>query len=42
MEFPLNLRVAQSAEGIIAHSEWSRARLAQIAPGVPTARISIR
>jgi glycosyltransferase involved in cell wall biosynthesis/SAM-dependent methyltransferase len=41
LAFPLNLRVAQSAEGIIAHSEWSRTRLAQIAPGVPTARISM-
>src|SRR5437762_5013238 len=41
LQFPLNQRVAQSAEGIIAHSEWSRARLEQIAPGVPTARISM-
>jgi glycosyltransferase involved in cell wall biosynthesis/2-polyprenyl-3-methyl-5-hydroxy-6-metoxy-1,4-benzoquinol methylase len=41
LDFPLNQRVAQSAEGIIAHSEWCRARLEQIAPGVPTARISM-
>ena len=41
VEFPLNQRVARSAEGIIAHSEWTRARLEQIAPGVPTARISM-
>src|SRR5262249_45303271 len=41
LDFPLNKRVAQSATGIIAHSEWSRARLEQIAPGVPTARISM-
>ncbi len=41
VEFPLNKRVAQSAEGIVAHSEWTRTRLAQIAPGVPTARISM-
>src|SRR4051812_16140174 len=38
LEFPLNKRTAQSAEGIVAHSEWSRSRLAQIAPGIPTAR----
>jgi glycosyltransferase involved in cell wall biosynthesis len=41
LDFPLNKRVAQSAEGIIAHSEWCGARLEQIAPGVPTARISM-
>ncbi len=41
LDFPLNKRVAQSAEGIIAHSEWSRTRLEQIAPGVPTTRISM-
>jgi glycosyltransferase involved in cell wall biosynthesis len=41
LDFPLNKRVAQSAEGIIAHSEWCRARLEQIAPGVPTARVSM-
>src|SRR5947207_5264612 len=26
VEFPLNCRIANSAEGIIVHSEWSRAR----------------
>jgi glycosyltransferase involved in cell wall biosynthesis/2-polyprenyl-3-methyl-5-hydroxy-6-metoxy-1,4-benzoquinol methylase len=41
VDFPLNKRVAQSAEGIITHSEWTRARLEQIAPSVPTARISM-
>ncbi len=41
LEYPLNLRTARSAEGIIAHSEWSRSRLAQIAPGIPTARIAM-
>lgn len=38
-EFPLNCRLAKSAEGIIVHSEWSRARFAKIAPGSPLARI---
>ncbi len=37
--FPLNARLARSAEGIIVHSEWSRYRLASIAPGVPISRI---
>jgi glycosyltransferase involved in cell wall biosynthesis/SAM-dependent methyltransferase len=41
LDFPLNKRVARSAEGIIAHSEWCRTRLEQIAPGVPTTRISM-
>ncbi len=41
LEFPLNLRTARSAEGIIAHSEWSRSRLAEIAPGLPTTRIAM-
>jgi glycosyltransferase involved in cell wall biosynthesis len=39
--FPLNRRLANKAEGLIAHSEWSRARLAAIAPGVPTAKINM-
>jgi len=39
VEFPLNCRIANSAEGIIVHSEWSRARFAAIAPAVPIARI---
>jgi glycosyltransferase involved in cell wall biosynthesis/2-polyprenyl-3-methyl-5-hydroxy-6-metoxy-1,4-benzoquinol methylase len=41
LDYPLNLRTARSAEGIIAHSEWSRSRLAQLAPGTPTARIAM-
>lgn len=41
VEFPLNRRVARSAEGIIVHSEWSRARVAEIAPGVPVAHIQM-
>jgi len=41
LQLPLNLRTARSAEGIIAHSEWSRSRLAQLAPGTPTARIAM-
>ncbi len=28
-EFPLNCRAARAAEGIIVHSEWSRARFAK-------------
>ncbi len=41
IEFPLNCRIANSAEGIIVHSEWSRARFAGIAPTVPIARIAM-
>ena len=41
LSFPLNARLARDAEGIIAHSEWSRSRLEQIAPGVATARINM-
>jgi SAM-dependent methyltransferase/glycosyltransferase involved in cell wall biosynthesis len=41
IEFPLNSRIANSAEGIIVHSEWSRARFAGIAPTVPIARIAM-
>ncbi|MFN2511552.1 MAG: methyltransferase domain-containing protein [Pyrinomonadaceae bacterium] len=37
--FPLNCRIANSAEGIIVHSEWSRTRFARIAPTVPLAYI---
>src|SRR5712692_4479442 len=39
VEFPLNRRIANSAEGIIVHSAWSRARFAAIAPGVPVTNI---
>jgi 2-polyprenyl-3-methyl-5-hydroxy-6-metoxy-1,4-benzoquinol methylase/glycosyltransferase involved in cell wall biosynthesis len=41
IDFPLNCRIANSAEGIIVHSEWSRARFAGIAPAVPLARIAM-
>jgi 2-polyprenyl-3-methyl-5-hydroxy-6-metoxy-1,4-benzoquinol methylase/glycosyltransferase involved in cell wall biosynthesis len=41
VDFPLNARIANSAEGIIVHSEWSRARFAAIAPNVPVAHISM-
>jgi len=39
VEFPLNRRLANSAEGIVVHSEWSRARFAAIAPGVSVTHI---
>lgn len=38
-DFPLNCRIARAAEGLIVHSEWARARLAEIAPAVPVAHI---
>lgn len=41
IDFPLNCRIANSAEGIIVHSEWSRTRFAGIAPRVPIARIAM-
>ncbi|HET6889817.1 MAG TPA: hypothetical protein VFH31_01840, partial [Pyrinomonadaceae bacterium] len=41
LSFPLNARLARQADGIIAHSEWSRSRLEQIAPGIATARINM-
>lgn len=39
--FPMNSRLANQAEGIIVHSEWSRSRLAPIAPVVPIAKINL-
>jgi glycosyltransferase involved in cell wall biosynthesis/SAM-dependent methyltransferase len=39
LSFPLNCRAANAAEGIIVHSQWSRARFDLLAPGVPLARI---
>ena len=39
--FPMNRRLALGAEAIIVHSQWSRARFAEIAPGVPVARINM-
>jgi 2-polyprenyl-3-methyl-5-hydroxy-6-metoxy-1,4-benzoquinol methylase/glycosyltransferase involved in cell wall biosynthesis len=41
VEFPLNRRVARAAEGIVVHSEWSRARFREVAPGVPVAHIQM-
>lgn len=41
LSFPLNCRLARSASGIIAHSEWSRSRLEEIAPGVPNTKINM-
>ena len=38
--FPLNCRLARSAEGIIVHSDWSRRRFEEIAPSVPVVRIN--
>ncbi|HEV2826624.1 MAG TPA: methyltransferase domain-containing protein, partial [Pyrinomonadaceae bacterium] len=40
LTFPLNARLARSAEGIIVHSEWSSQRFSQIAPAVPNERIN--
>jgi 2-polyprenyl-3-methyl-5-hydroxy-6-metoxy-1,4-benzoquinol methylase/glycosyltransferase involved in cell wall biosynthesis len=40
LDFPLNCRLANSAEGIIVHSEWSLNQLSAIAPGTPIARIN--
>jgi 2-polyprenyl-3-methyl-5-hydroxy-6-metoxy-1,4-benzoquinol methylase/glycosyltransferase involved in cell wall biosynthesis len=39
LNFPLNCRAASGAEGIVVHSQWSRARFEGLAPGVPVARI---
>jgi len=41
IDFPLNCRLARVAEGIIVHSEWSRARFARIVPAVPVERINM-
>ncbi|HYG12202.1 MAG TPA: glycosyltransferase family 4 protein [Pyrinomonadaceae bacterium] len=38
--FPLNQRIVRNAEALIVHSEWSRSRLAVIAPSVPIAQIN--
>lgn len=38
--FPMNSRLANQAEGIIVHSEWSRSRLMRVAPGVPVVKIN--
>src|ERR1043166_1144557 len=41
LDFPLNCRIAQNAEGGIVHSEWGRARFATTTPGVPIAHINM-
>ena len=41
LDFPLNCRMARGAEGIVVHSEWARARFAEIAPAVPVAHINM-
>src|SRR3954468_5854938 len=40
LDFPLNCRLARGAEGIIVHSDWSRARFERAAPGVPVRRVN--
>jgi len=40
LTFPLNAALARAAEGIIVHSEWSRERLAAVAPGVPVVQVN--
>ncbi|MDT5269444.1 MAG: hypothetical protein QOH49_1630 [Acidobacteriota bacterium] len=40
LDFPLNCRLARDAEGILVHSDWSRARFERIAPGVPVRRVN--
>jgi len=39
--FPMNFRLANQAEGIIVHSDWSRARLAPVAPTTPITKIDL-
>lgn len=41
LAFPLNCRLAREAEGVVVHSEWSRARLASIAPATPALRVGM-
>jgi SAM-dependent methyltransferase/glycosyltransferase involved in cell wall biosynthesis len=40
LSFPLNKRLAQMAEAIIVHSEWSRSRFKEIVPATPIAHIN--
>jgi 2-polyprenyl-3-methyl-5-hydroxy-6-metoxy-1,4-benzoquinol methylase len=40
LDYPVNCRLARAAEGIIVHSDWSRARFEAIAPGVPVRRVN--
>src|ERR1041385_3524806 len=39
LDFPLNARLAKSAEGIIVHSAWQAERFAKLAPNTPLAQI---
>ncbi len=41
LHFPLNCQIAGSAEGIIVHSEWGRARFASLVPSVPVTHINM-
>ncbi|MFN2499233.1 MAG: methyltransferase domain-containing protein [Pyrinomonadaceae bacterium] len=41
LSYPLNCRLARSAEGVITHSEWARARLQATASVVPIRRINM-
>jgi 2-polyprenyl-3-methyl-5-hydroxy-6-metoxy-1,4-benzoquinol methylase/glycosyltransferase involved in cell wall biosynthesis len=38
-QFPLNCRLVKNAEAVIVHSDWSRTRLARIAPTTPVKKI---
>src|SRR5205085_733906 len=40
LDFPVNCRLARSAEAIIVHSEWSRERFRRVAPTVPVRRVN--
>jgi 2-polyprenyl-3-methyl-5-hydroxy-6-metoxy-1,4-benzoquinol methylase/glycosyltransferase involved in cell wall biosynthesis len=40
IEFPLNRKIAELAEGIIVHSEWSRKRFESSVPNIPIAHIA--
>lgn len=40
LAYPLNARLAQLAEAIIVHSEWSRSRFAETVPATPIAHIN--
>jgi glycosyltransferase involved in cell wall biosynthesis/SAM-dependent methyltransferase len=41
LEFPLNCRLGGTAEGIVVHSEFCRARFAKSLPSVPVAHINM-
>ncbi|MFL6228542.1 MAG: glycosyltransferase family 4 protein [Pyrinomonadaceae bacterium] len=40
LAFPLNCGLVRDAEGVIVHSEWSRTRLAAVAPATPVAVVN--